>query len=323
MRSDPAEKAEILPESQKVVVSNGMDAARSEVPAVADGGAKAYVVALASFLVNGLLFGIINSYSVIYTVLLNRLQLKGIEGAEVKASLAGSLTIGTTFALSPVSGILTEFLGLRKTAVLGGIIATASMLISSFIVDHIGAFCFTYGILFGLGASFTYTPSLAILGQYFKRKLGIVNGVVTVGTLTIILPFINIFGIVVAISLCMGLFDGGFIALIGPIAFELVGTGHAAQAIGCMLGLAAVPLSIGPSIAGAIHRVHNSYTLPFVLAGISPIAGATVMFLVHWSKRTQPPHTNGHAISLNERDIEKSPAPLLTPNGQANQQATH
>ncbi|KAI5646039.1 hypothetical protein NE865_01932 [Phthorimaea operculella] len=192
------------------------------------------------------------------------------------------------FGLSPVSGIISKFFGLRKTAVLGGIFATLSMLISSFTVDHIGAFCFIYGVMYGLGASLAYTPSLAILGQYFKRKLGIVNGFVTVGTLTIMLPFMKNFGAVVAIALFMGVFDGGFIALIGPIAFELVGTGHAAQAIGCMLGLSAVPLSIGPSIAGAIHRIHKSYTLPFVLAGISPIAGATVMFLIHWAQKTQP-----------------------------------
>ena len=37
-----------------------------------------------------------------------------------KASLVGSITIGTTFFLSPVSGILTDKFGLRKTAMAGG-----------------------------------------------------------------------------------------------------------------------------------------------------------------------------------------------------------
>jgi MCP family monocarboxylic acid transporter-like MFS transporter 10 len=36
--------------------------------------------------------------------------------------------------------------------------------------------------LFGAGATLTYTPSLAILGHYFKRHIGIANGIVTAGS---------------------------------------------------------------------------------------------------------------------------------------------
>ena len=38
---------------------------------------------------------------------------------------------------------------------------------------------FTYGILFGCGSSFAFQPSLVILGHYFRRRLGLANGVVT------------------------------------------------------------------------------------------------------------------------------------------------
>lgn len=49
----------------------------------------------------------------------------------------------------------------------------------------------TYGILFGVGASLAYTPSLVILGHYFKRYLGVVNGFVTAGSsvFTIAMPY--------------------------------------------------------------------------------------------------------------------------------------
>lgn len=40
---------------------------------------------------------------------------------------------------------------------------------------------FTYGILFGCGSSFTFQPSLVILGHYFRQRLGLANGVVTAG----------------------------------------------------------------------------------------------------------------------------------------------
>lgn len=50
---------------------------------------------------------------------------------------------------------------------------------------------FTYGVLFGAGTSLAYNPSLVILGHYFQRRLGLVNGLVTAGSsvFTILLPF--------------------------------------------------------------------------------------------------------------------------------------
>lgn len=45
--------------------------------------------------------------------------------------------------------------------------------------------------MFACGCSFSYQPSLVILGHYFKRRLGLVNGIVTAGSgiFTITLPF--------------------------------------------------------------------------------------------------------------------------------------
>ena len=54
------------------------------------------------------------------------------------------------------------------------------------------ALSFTYGIMFGGGASLVYTPSLAIIGHYFKKRMGIANGIVAAGSsiFTMILPHI-------------------------------------------------------------------------------------------------------------------------------------
>lgn len=333
----------------------------------------------------------------------------------------------------------------------GGIIATIGLALSSFFVDNIDVLCVTYGIIYGLGASLAYTPSLAILGHYFKKKLGIVNGVVTIGssvftvslpplmeyminnyglsgmfrvlavfgfgiflcgilfkpvavtkpvktrkgvwpllriifgielwkkkrytlwalimpvalfgyfvpyvhikkyiedlkfgndinmnlplqglavtsaigrlvfgylsdrpqinkimiqqimfytigTLTIMLAFARAFWKIVLIALGMGVCEGGFIALIGPIAFELCGREHAAEGIGCMLGLAAYPLCFGPPLAALLYSTTTTYTLPFILSGLTPIVGASLMFMIYFQKRkTNLTETNGHAISL-------------------------
>ena len=51
-------------------------------------------------------------------------------------------------------------------------------------------------------------------------------------------------------ALFMGIFDGCFITMLGPIAYDLCGPSGASQAVGFLLGLCSIPLTIGPLIAG-------------------------------------------------------------------------
>ncbi|XP_071445608.1 monocarboxylate transporter 10 isoform X2 [Hetaerina americana] len=440
-----------------------------------DGGARAWLVLTASFLTNGIVFGVMNSYSIIYAVLQERLEADGVSEASSKASLVGSLTIGCTFALSPVAGVLTDRYGIRPTAVFGGCLAAIGMMSSSFLSHSVEALYLTYGVLFGVGSSLAYTPSLAVLPLHFNRRLGLANGIVTAGSsvFTIVLPLVldwlmvhtglettlralaglaalipicatcfkhprkvpietghikngavsadassaspsgnqvevihelkiekrNVLGInfdiwkrkkyviwaiaipsallgyfvpyvhmvkfvsirfpeedgkvlvmcigltsgvgrlvfgkiadlpkvnrimlqqisflsigimtmlIVAtksfellrvIALVMGLFDGCFISILGPIAFDLCGPAGATQAIGFLLGLCSIPLTAGPPIAGAIFDHTGSYTIPFLLAGIPPIIGALILFLVRFVKtpETDTPLQNGNINTL-------------------------
>lgn len=399
-----------------------------------DGGYYGWFVMIAAFVCNGILFGIINTYSVIYLSLQKQLAGVGDSEASGKAALVGSLTIGTTFLFSVVSGIMVDKLGLRLTTFLGGLLVTSGMLFSSFFTYNIEALYVTYGFMYGLGAAFAYTPTLVILGHYFKRYLGLVSGVVTagssvativmpkiltyfeeneglectfrvlagiasfvivcallykplqppappqkekegrsalnncmrsfinfdnwkkkkyliwtfsipvalfgyfvpyvhigkfvedvfpendknlpimcigitsglgrlmfgfiadlpginriylqqssfvfIGILTMLLPLVNSYTLLLAITLFMGLFDGCFISLLGPIAFDICGSRGATQAIGFLLGLSSLPLTVGPPIAGIMYDHLKGYTVPFVLAGIPPIIGAALMFLI-------------------------------------------
>ena len=109
------------------------------------------------------------------------------------SALIGSLTIGTTFFLSFLVGILSDKIGLRLTSIIGSILATTGMGLSAAFYNHISVLYLTYGLMFGTGASLVYTPSLTILGHYFKKRLGLVNGIVTAGSsvFTIGLSFVN------------------------------------------------------------------------------------------------------------------------------------
>ena len=50
----------------------------------------------------------------------------------------------------------------------------------------------SYGVLFGVGASLAYVPSLAIIGHYYKKYIGIANGIVTLGSsvFSIAMPYV-------------------------------------------------------------------------------------------------------------------------------------
>jgi len=441
-----------------------------------DGGTRAWLIMVFSFLCNGVIFGIINSSGVLFAYIKENFQ-GNEEEAATKASLVASLAIGTTFLLSPISSILVDKFGIRKTAFTGGFIATLGMFLSSFYesIGKIEWLYLTFGIMFGGGSSLTYTPSLVILGHYFKRHMGMVNGFVTTGSsiftlamphilqgllsqcgfqkcllfltaLTSIqmmaavsfkplmpprdesepkknclhqiinvdnwknmkyviwalaipsalfgyfVPYVHIvqhvkevfkavvpesekpnggilvtciaatsgigrlifgkvadlpkvnrillqqisfvsigactmllaaapkftgfeWGTMIIISLFMGLFDGCFITMLGPIAYDLCGPSGASQAVGFLLGLCSIPLTIGPLIAGILYdTLDKDYTVAFIVAGIPPIIGAILMCLIYRMKAPEnnsatPCEVNIEPLGKNELKIsETSPA---------------
>lgn len=52
-------------------------------------------------------------------------------------ALVGSLTVGTTFLMSPIAGVLVDRIGIRTTTFIGGFIATNSLLISSYFTHQV------------------------------------------------------------------------------------------------------------------------------------------------------------------------------------------
>ncbi|XP_071800962.1 monocarboxylate transporter 10-like [Asterias amurensis] len=408
-----------------------------------DGG-WGWVVCLASLWTNGTIFGIINSFGVMYEKIYEE-----VEGANnFKLSWAASLCSGLTFMLSPVSSILTDRIGCRAAGVIGGALACGGMIASSF-VTRIELLYLTYGVMVGSGFSIAYTPSLVILGHYFRKRIGLANGLVTFGSgvFTIVLPiglkailesiglpntlrvlaglaFImtlgaiafrpvplpanfdlkileslaesaphgkpalkNLFGLMDLLDLhvwkkrnyriwaigvpvavlgyfvpfvhlikhvnqlelggnpavlitCigatsglarlvfgrlidspkvnriylqqisflvigvtstllpvvrnfyalalmlsfMGIFDGCFVMLIGPIALDVAGPEDASKALGFLFFMMSFPMTAGPPIAGFIYDKLQDYTLAFLLAGAPPIIGACILFFVQLEK---------------------------------------
>lgn len=80
-RSDSTSKAPTDVESD--LAEKAVESDASSIPP--DGGFHGWLIVLASFLANGLVFGIHNCYSIIYLRLKNELELSGITDAATKA----------------------------------------------------------------------------------------------------------------------------------------------------------------------------------------------------------------------------------------------
>ncbi|KAM4695573.1 monocarboxylate transporter 8 [Rhinophrynus dorsalis] len=154
-------------------------------------GGFGWVVVLAATWCSGSIFGIQNSFGILYMILQNEMEGTKGQGMDFKTAWVGSLAMGMIFFCSPVVSIFTDRLGCRKTSSGGAAVAFVGLLSSSF-TKSLGVRYFTYGILFGCGSSFAFQPSLVILGHYFKKRLGLVNGIVAGGScvFTMCLPFL-------------------------------------------------------------------------------------------------------------------------------------
>lgn len=427
-----------------------------------DGG-WGWIVCIASLWVNGIVFGILNSYGILYVSMLKKYGA-GDPNISFKTSWVGSVTIGMTFLMSIFASILADRIGIRKVGCFGGLLCTVGLVSSAF-VEKLELLYLTYGIFLGIGGAFVYSPSLVILGHYFKKHMGLVNGFVSFGSAifsivfsqvlplllhhlelrftllvlaglefslifcamtwkpliikesnlarvtmstesiyehvtdccswtkkflnvdiwtnrgyvvwsvscavalfgyfvpfvhlmkytedvfpghngpilllflnitsglgrlafgkladvpgvsrirlqqlaflafgatTMCIPFAKSFGALIGIVLLMGICDGIFICLLGPIAYDIVGPAGASQAIGFLLGTFSLPLMCGPPMAGLMYDHMKTYNIAFHVAGTPPILGSLLMFFIPKVKQTLPAVTQADefaAVSMTD-----------------------
>ncbi|XP_061780415.1 monocarboxylate transporter 10 [Nerophis lumbriciformis] len=187
----PVEEKQKNGDSRVTVAEHSAAAAEEESGFVHPEGGWGWLVMLAAMWCNGAVFGIQNAFGILFLSLLREFGSEDDDDLRFKTAWVGSLSMGMIFFCSPIVSVFTDILGCRITAVGGAAVGLVGLLASSF-VTSLGPMYFTYGIVFSCGCSFAYQPSLVILGHYFKKRLGLVNGIVTAGSsiFTITLPFV-------------------------------------------------------------------------------------------------------------------------------------
>ncbi|XP_040076114.3 monocarboxylate transporter 10 [Ixodes scapularis] len=102
------------------------------------------------------------------------------------------------------------------------------------------------------------------------------------GLLTMCMAAASHFAVLVALCLALGLCDGCFISLIGPVARLIAGSSGTSQGIGFLLGACSLPLTAGPPIAGMLYDSIGNYSLAFLLAGVPPVLASLLMCCIHF-----------------------------------------
>ncbi|XP_051281457.1 monocarboxylate transporter 12-B-like [Dicentrarchus labrax] len=92
-----------------------------------------------------------------------------------------SLIDSTTMLCAPLGGFLGNHLSCRATVIMGGLLSSTGLVLSSFAssLEHL---YISLGIVTGLGFALSYTPAIAMVGRYFNERKALAYGIALSGT---------------------------------------------------------------------------------------------------------------------------------------------
>ena len=85
------------------------------------------------------------------------------------------------FLFGPLTSILCDRFGCRRVAFVGALLSVTGLFLTS-LVTRLQYMYLTYGLLWGIGSSFSFVPSIVMLGEYFDKRLALANGLGTSGS---------------------------------------------------------------------------------------------------------------------------------------------
>ncbi|XP_048247080.1 monocarboxylate transporter 12-like isoform X2 [Haliotis rufescens] len=68
--------------------------------------------------------------------------------------------------------VLLEFLGTRKTVMMGGLLIVSAILSATFAPNIMVLIC-VHSVLLGMGDSMIHSPAIVLIGKYFKKRRGL------------------------------------------------------------------------------------------------------------------------------------------------------
>ena len=164
-------------------------ASYSRLPPV-DRGRQAYSFLAASFVLEGLVWGLPFSFGV-FQVYYNSHEPFSSNGTGVAA--IGSTATGIAYFSSAVFSIaMQRWPRCRRPAMLFGLVVTAISLVAASFANSVSGLIATQGVVYGLGSILLYLPANLFLGEWFIARKSLAFGVMWAGTgcAGIVVPFI-------------------------------------------------------------------------------------------------------------------------------------
>uniref|UniRef100_A0A3P8US84 Solute carrier family 16 member 12b n=1 Tax=Cynoglossus semilaevis TaxID=244447 RepID=A0A3P8US84_CYNSE len=124
------------------------------------------------------------------------LEFQAEFGADYSATAwIHSLVDCTTMLCAPVGSLVSNRWSCRVSVVAGGLLSSCGLLLSSFSSSLVVLY-FSMGALTGLGFALCYTPSIAMVGCYFKQRKALAYGVALSGSgigIFVLAPVVQLF----------------------------------------------------------------------------------------------------------------------------------
>ncbi|XP_051693786.2 monocarboxylate transporter 3 [Oryctolagus cuniculus] len=140
-----------------------------------DGG-WGWVVLGACFVVTGFAYGFPKAVSVFFRAL-----MRDFGAGYSDTAWVSSIMLAMLYGTGPVSSILVTRFGCRPVMLVGGLLASAGMVLASFSTRLLELYL-SAGVLTGLGLALNFQPSLIMLGLYFERRRPLANGLAAAGS---------------------------------------------------------------------------------------------------------------------------------------------
>ncbi|ORZ08877.1 major facilitator superfamily domain-containing protein [Absidia repens] len=164
-----------------------------------DGGLNAYLVLIAGFCIEGVVYGIPYSYSVMQQ---HYQQLPEFKDASItELAIVGTLTTSLAYIGGGLVGVLGGRFSL-KTMMYGGSLMIVTGLVAASFATKVWHLALSQGFVLGLGGAFVFNSFMTYVPMYWFKYRGVATGIIYAGS--------GIFGLICPIAVEKGLNAIGF-----------------------------------------------------------------------------------------------------------------
>ncbi|KZT63571.1 MFS general substrate transporter [Daedalea quercina L-15889] len=146
-----------------------------------DGGLDAWLSVACAWLISFMTFGIVNAWGVLLNAYVTAPSSRFRDQSLARIGYVGGIGVGFTFIVGPFTNVLVTRLGMRATIALGVVLVATSFELAS-ISDRYWQLLLSEGILFGIGASFAYIPSIGLPSQWFSKRRSLATALSSSGS---------------------------------------------------------------------------------------------------------------------------------------------